>query len=151
MLINLIKGRPPRIALALLLITIGLWHFSPPFTLLHVNYKLLGTIGIVFGFTVLLWAWLQFKKSKTAIRPTAKSSLIVRNGLYRYTRNPMYLGMLSILLGAAFMMGTIEAMFAPIAFFLIIDKVFIPCEEEDLLTQFGEGYAEYVESVRRWI
>jgi len=56
-----------------------------------------------------------------------------------------------MLAGASFLMGTIPSMLAPIAFFLIIDKVFIPYEEDKLLNQFGEGYAEYVGSVRRWI
>ena len=63
----------------------------------------------------------------------------------------MYLGILTILLGASFLMGTIQSMLTPAAFFLIIDKVFIPYEEDKLTTQFGEGYTEYVESVRRWI
>ncbi len=99
----------------------------------------------------MIWAWLQFKKTKTAVCPTAKSSLIVTNGLYRYTRNPMYLGMLTILLGASLLMGTMQSMLPPAAFFLIIDKVFIPYEEDKLMAQFGEGYTEYMESVRRWI
>lgn len=148
---RLLKYRPPRIALSLLAVSVALWYFTPPLTILYMPYKLIGTISIIFGFTVLTWAWLQFKKTKTAVSPTAKSSLIVTNGLYRYTRNPMYLGMLTILLGAAFLMGTIEAMVAPIAFFLIIDKVFIPFEEDKLLAQFGEVYAGYAGSVRRWI
>ncbi len=148
---KLLNYRPPRIAMTLLAVSIGLWYFSPPLTILYMPYKLIGAISIIFGFTVMIWAWLQFKKTKTAICPTAKSSLIVTNGLYRYTRNPMYLGMLTILLGASFLMGAMQSMLAPAAFFLIIDKVFIPYEEDKLTTQFGEGYTEYVESVRRWI
>jgi protein-S-isoprenylcysteine O-methyltransferase Ste14 len=114
-------------------------------------YKLSGIISIVFGFTVMTWAWLQFKNTDTAICPTAKTSLIVSNGAYRYSRNPMYLGMLAMLLGASFLMGTIHSMFAPVAFFLIIDKVFIPYEEDKLLTQLGEEYAEYMRGTRRWV
>ena len=63
----------------------------------------------------------------------------------------MYLGMLLMLLGAAFFMGTISAMLAPAVFFLIIDKVFIPYEEEDLLSSFGDEYNEYIARTRRWL
>jgi protein-S-isoprenylcysteine O-methyltransferase Ste14 len=148
---KLLEFRPPRIAMALLAISIGLWYFSPPLTLFHMPYTLSGIISIVFGFTIMTWAWLQFKKTDTAVCPTSKTSLIVRNGAYRYSRNPMYLGMLAMLLGASFLMGTMHSMFAPTAFFLIIDKVFIPYEEDELLAQFGEGYSEYMRGTRRWV
>jgi protein-S-isoprenylcysteine O-methyltransferase Ste14 len=148
---NLITYRPPRIALALLAATTVLYHLSPPNTIIHMPYKLLATICVAAGFTVLLVAWLKFKKSDAAIRPTAESTLIVKGGIYRYTRNPMYLGMLLMLLGAAFFMGTIPAMLAPAVFFLIIDKVFIPYEEKDLQSSFGDLYNDYMMTTRRWI
>jgi len=106
---------------------------------------------MVIGFAGLISAWLQFKKSKAAICPTSKTTNIIRTGLYRYTRNPMYLGMFLILLGASFYMGTIPSMLAPVVFFLIIDKVFIPYEEEKLLTSFGDLYSEYMTVARRWL
>jgi protein-S-isoprenylcysteine O-methyltransferase Ste14 len=148
---NLISYRPPRIAIALLAATTVLWHLSPPDTIIHMPYKLLATICIAVGFTVMMVAWLQFRKSDAAICPTAETDRIVTNGLYRYTRNPMYLGMLLMLLGASFFMGTIPAILAPAVFFLIIDKVFIPYEEEDLLSSFGDSYNEYMAATRRWL
>jgi protein-S-isoprenylcysteine O-methyltransferase Ste14 len=150
-MINLITYRPPRIAIALLAAATVLWHLSPPETIIHLPYKLIGTICIPVGFAVLLVAWLQFKKANAAISPTAESPLIVTSGIYRYTRNPMYLGMLLMLLGSAFFMGTITAMLAPVIFFLIIDKVFIPYEEDKLLTSFGDSYNEYLRTTRRWL
>lgn len=148
---NLITYRPPRIAITLLVAATVLWYLSPPETIIYLPYKLIGTIYIPLGFVVLLVAWLQFKKANAAISPTAKSSLIVTHGIYRYTRNPMYLGMLLMLLGSAFFMGTITAMLAPVIFFLIIDKVFIPYEEDKLLTSFGDVYKEYMAETRRWL
>ena len=148
---KLLTYRPPRIAIVLMTISIGLWFFSPPETLLHIPYKLIASVSIVFGFTVMTWAWLQFRKSDTAVCPTAKSSLIVTHGIYKYSRNPMYLGMLIMLTGASFFMGTIPAMFAPIGFFIIIDKVFVPYEEEKLLDIFGDVYLTYFAQTRRWI
>jgi len=148
---NLISYKPPRIAISLLAVATVLWHFSPPETIIYIPYKLVGSIFIPTGFAVLLVAWLQFKKANTAIPPTAKSTLIVTSGIYRYTRNPMYLGMLLMMLGAAFFMGTIPAMLGPVVFFLIIDKIFIPYEEKDLQSSFGNEYEEFLSTTRRWL
>ena len=63
----------------------------------------------------------------------------------------MYLGMLLMLAGAAFFMGTIPSIFAPVAFFLIMDKFFIPYEEEKLHKGFCAEYSDYMETTRRWI
>jgi len=148
---KLITFRPPRIALTLLVATTVLHHLSPPNTFLHLPYKLLATICVVVGFMVMMVAWSKFKKSDTAVCPTAQTSRIVTDTIYRYTRNPMYLGMLLMLFGAAFFMGTIPAMLAPVGFFLIIDKVFIPYEEEDLISSFGDEYGKYMAGTRRWL
>jgi protein-S-isoprenylcysteine O-methyltransferase Ste14 len=148
---KLISFRPPRIAMVLMTISIGLWYFSPPQTLLHIPYKWIAGVSIVFGFAVMTWAWLQFRKSDTAVCPTSITSRIVTNGVYKYSQNPMYLGMLIILTGASFIMGTIPSMFAPIVFFIVIDRVFIPYEEEKLLTDFGNVYSKYQMVTRRWL
>ena len=148
---KLFTYRPPRIALALLVVTMGVWYFSPPDTLLYLPYKLVASIFIILGFAGLILAWLQFKRSDTAVSPTAETSGIIKNGMYHYSRNPMYLGMLLILLGASFIMGTLTSMVAPAVFFLIIDKIFIPFEEEKLLASFGNSYNEYMMTTRRWL
>ena len=148
---KLLSYRPPRIAIVLMTISIGLWYFSPPHTLLHIPYKWIAGVSIIFGFTVMTWAWLQFRKSDTAVCPTSKTSLIVTDGAYKYSQNPMYLGMLIMLTGASLLMGTIPSMFAPIGFFIIIDKVFIPYEEKKLLSDFGDVYSKYQMVTRRWL
>ena len=148
---KLLKYRPPRIAGLLMVITVAIWSFSPPETVLYLPYKLIGSIGIISGFTIMMWAWFQFQKTKTAVCPTSKTTTIVINGAYRICRNPMYLGMLLMLTGIAFFMGDVQAFFAPAAFFIIMDKVFVPYEEEKLLQGFGNNYAEYMKRTRRWL
>jgi len=148
---KLLSYKPPRIAIALMAISIGLSYFSPPETLLHMPYKLIAGASIVFGFAVMTWAWLQFRKSDTAVCPTSITSRIVTNGAYRYSQNPMYLGMLFMLTGVSFLMGTMPSMFAPIGFYIIIDRVFIPHEEEKLLSDFGDVYSRYQMITRRWL
>jgi protein-S-isoprenylcysteine O-methyltransferase Ste14 len=148
---RLLSFRPPRIAMVLMAISIGLWFFSPPQTLLYIPYKWIAGVSIVFGFALMTWAWLQFRKSDTAVCPTSRTSRIVTNGAYTYSQNPMYLGMLILLTGASFLMGTLPSMFAPIGFFIIIDRVFIPFEEGKLLGAFGDVYSNYQKVTRRWL
>jgi protein-S-isoprenylcysteine O-methyltransferase Ste14 len=148
---RLLAYKPPRIAIVLLAISIGLWFFSPPQTLFYIPYILIAGLSIIFGSTVVTWAWFQFKKSDTAVCPTSRTSRIVTNGVYKYSRNPMYLGFLFMLIGGSFLMGTMPSMFAPIVFFIIIDKVFIPYEEEKLLSAFGDEYSNYQRVTRRWL
>jgi protein-S-isoprenylcysteine O-methyltransferase Ste14 len=148
---KLLKYRPPRIAALLMVVTAATWSLTPSETILYIPYKLIGSIGIISGFTIMMWAWFQFQKTKTAVCPTSKTTTIVTNGAFRICRNPMYLGMLSMLTGIAFLMGDVQAFFAPAAFFIIMDKVFIPYEEEKLLQGFGKVYAEYIKRTRRWL
>lgn len=148
---KLLSYKPPRIATCLMVVSTGLWYVSPTYTLLYLPYELVAGVCIVAGFAAMILSWLQLKRSDTAICPTAKTSRIVGNGLYRYSRNPMYLGMFLILMGTSFIMGSIPSMFAPVVFFLIIDKVFIPFEEEKLQASFGASYSAYMAATRRWL
>jgi protein-S-isoprenylcysteine O-methyltransferase Ste14 len=148
---RILKYRPPRIAAFLTAITAAIWFFSPAETVLYIPYRLIGSISLISGFAIMMWAWFQFQKAETALCPTADTTTIVINGAYRICRNPIYLGMLLLLAGIAFFMGAVQAFIAPGAFFLIMDKVFIPYEEEKLLQGFGNQYAEYMKRTRRWL
>jgi protein-S-isoprenylcysteine O-methyltransferase Ste14 len=63
----------------------------------------------------------------------------------------MYVAVVMFGLGVSFFVGSIPMFLAPIAVFLLCDRVFIPFEEAKMLRQFGETYASYTRRVRRWI
>jgi protein-S-isoprenylcysteine O-methyltransferase Ste14 len=86
----------------------------------------------------------QFQKANTAVYPTAKTFTIVMNRAYRICRNPIYLGMLFMLTGIVFFMSAVQSLFTSAAFLIIMEKVFIPYEEEKILKGFGNHYAEYM-------
>jgi protein-S-isoprenylcysteine O-methyltransferase Ste14 len=148
---TILHFRPPRIALSLLIISVVLWHLSPDKTLLHIPYKFIGSVSVIGGFIIMMWAWSSFKKGRTAVCHTGTPTLLVTHGVYKMTRNPMYLGMLLMLAGAGFFMGDVPAFFAPVAFLGIIDKVFIPYEEAKLSGSFGDAYSDYMKRTRRWV
>lgn len=74
---NLLKYRPPRIASLLLIISYVIWHFSPPETIFYMPYKYIGSFAVISGLTTMLWAWLQFRRVKTAVCPTAETTTVV--------------------------------------------------------------------------
>lgn len=106
-------------------------------------------IGLALDFSGLL----SFRKAKTTFNPLSpgKSTAIVQSGLYKFTRNPMYLGMVFNLLGLCVFLANPLAVVAVVAFVAYITRFQIIPEERLLLAKFGEPYALYTKSVRRWL
>lgn len=117
----------------------------------HFASPVFGIVFIILGFLTMTWAWWIFRRRDTAICPTATASVLVERGPFRVTRNPMYAGMTAILAGCVLILGSLPALFAPVAFFLLMNSVFIPFEERRLASIFGRQYAEYRSRVRRWL
>lgn len=92
-----------------------------------------------------------FKKHGTAIRPFEVPTTLVTTGPYRYTRNPMYLGMALGLTGVAVMLGTTTPPAVIPIFVWLITTRFIAHEERRLGKAFGQPYLDYKQKVRRWL
>ena len=117
---------------------------SPPFT-----YS--GFLIIGFGFVLAFWSRSLFLKNATTLQPSEEPTSLVTSGPFRLSRNPIYLGMASILLGVAVLLGTLVTLPFPVIFVALIDFFIIPGEERKLEKIFGEPYREYKKSVRRWM
>ena len=148
---RILQYRPPRIAMALLAAA-SMLHLALPHTWPAIAAVPLGSGAIgVLGFGIMLRAWWLFHAHQTAICPTAESTTLVTDDVYRLTRNPMYLGILLMLLGAALGTGGLPFYIAALAFFLIIDFAFCPYEESKLEKRFGATFTAYRGHVRRWL
>lgn len=119
--------------------------FSSPSWLVH--------LGVMAGFLFALPAVVSFVKHKTTVSPLTPSgaSTLVTGGLFRITRNPMYVGMLLILLAIVLWFGAISGLVAVPLFFLIIDRFQIRVEEKQLVKKFGQDYRDYTKRVPRWL
>ena len=106
-------------------------------------------VGLALDFSGLL----SFFKAKTTFNPLApsRSKVIVQSGLYRFTRNPMYLGMVFELLGLCAYLANPVALVGVVVFVVYITRFQIIPEERLLLAKFGEPYALYTRTVRRWL
>ena len=150
-MIRLIHHRPPRIAMSLLFIAILLSIL--PNLALSLHRPLYATallIGLA-GFALMIRAWWLFKAANTAICPTRRSSSLVTHDVFSVTRNPMYLGMSMMLTAVALGVGTAPFYAATLVYFLILDRVFCPYEEQKARLEFGDIFENYAQRVRRWI
>ncbi len=111
----------------------------------------MGSIAIVVGLLLLVLAGGLFKKADTELIPFREVRALVTDGVYRYTRNPMYLGMALILLGTACTTGTLAGVMVVPVFMVIIELRFIRPEEAMLHAIFGAEFEAYCARVRRWI
>ena len=77
--------------------------------------------------------------------------MLVTNGVYRFTRNPMYLGMATVCFGISLFLLSMPAGILTCLSIAIIDRAVIPREEAYLFRQFGDTYRDYQANVRRWL
>ena len=148
---KVIKMRPPRIAIVLLA-TCGLLYWLIPSLRTYFWYcPGLGITIFTFGLGLMMWAWVTFKSLKNPICPTATAITLIRTGPFRYSRNPMYLGMLIMLISVFIWTGAPIFIAPPVLFFAIIQIFFIPFEEARLADIFKDEYMEYEVATGRWI
>jgi protein-S-isoprenylcysteine O-methyltransferase Ste14 len=111
----------------------------------------LGIVVAVGGQLFAAWGVLTFRRHATAIIPHRPASTIVTSGPYRFTRNPMYVGMSVIYAGLALLLDTWWAFALLPVVIAIIDRQVIAMEERYLASAFGAEYDSYRSRVRRWI
>ena len=111
-----------------------------------------GTVALLGGGVSLAGA-IGFRRAKTTVNPhrPENTSALVTTGIYRFTRNPMYVGVLLVLVGWAVYLSVPWTFAGPLAFFLYIDRFQIAPEERVLSSMFAEEYADYKATVRRWV
>jgi protein-S-isoprenylcysteine O-methyltransferase Ste14 len=114
-------------------------------------HQLLGLLLVAGGAGLSSYAAALFSAHATTKNPHGRPATLVTEAPYTFTRNPMYLGLAVVLLGFAIFFGSPVMLLAPIAFYLIIDRMLIPEEEATLEGVFGEEYLDFKRRVRRWL
>jgi protein-S-isoprenylcysteine O-methyltransferase Ste14 len=148
---RMLDFRPPRIAITLLVIATVLQLLPLVGSVQVLTHPAAGVSMIAAGFGIMIRAWWLFRQHRTAICPTAETTSFITDDIYALTRNPMYLGMVLMLLGIALLAGRWPYYLAAVIYVLILDHVFCRYEEAKLLQQYGRRYADYTARVRRWL
>ncbi|MDR3374695.1 MAG: isoprenylcysteine carboxylmethyltransferase family protein [Ancalomicrobiaceae bacterium] len=142
---------PPHVFL-LAVIAMALLHWLLPVVILIAGpWRFLAVVPLVASGALAMPAIRAFRAANTTTRPFEHSEALVTSGVYRLTRNPMYLGLLFFLAGIAVALGSLTPWLGVIGFFVAIDRLFIAYEEPMLAIRFGADYEAYKQKVRRWI
>jgi protein-S-isoprenylcysteine O-methyltransferase Ste14 len=147
-----LKVPPPLVGL-LAAAMYGIAWAVPPFPLATAIKAAAAVLLALAGGAIDVAGLIAFRRAKTTINPLKpqNSSSLVSGGIYRYTRNPMYLGMLSFLVAWAVYLAQPLALVGPLGFVLYITRFQIVPEERVLSGLFGEEFAAYKARVRRWL
>ena len=142
----------PPMWLAFGIVTIFVFNeFYPGARFTSVAGQVAGGAFILVGLVLLVIAGGLFQRAGTDMIPFREVSALVTTGVYRFTRNPMYLGMALVLLGCAVTVGASSSLIVPPVFMVIIEMRFIRPEEQMLNELFPEEFPAYCRKVRRWI
>jgi protein-S-isoprenylcysteine O-methyltransferase Ste14 len=138
----------------LLLALVAMWiadRWLPIVELASTVARVAGGLLVVVGIGIGTQASNAFKRAGTPVIPFERSTALVTAGLFRYTRNPMYLGMVLLLVGVALLLGSLGAWLPIPVFVAIIQVRFIAGEERFLTELFGDEYLAYKRTTRRWL
>lgn len=144
---------PPLLMLIAAIIMWSLHRWCPIARLLAAPWNRIGALPIATGLLVAAAAITRFRQSGTTLNPMepGKASHLVTDGIFRVSRNPMYLGLSLLLLGWALWLGSASPWFVLPVFVLLIYLAQILPEERALQALFGDSYLEYRRTVARWL
>lgn len=148
-----LKIPPPVYALTIALLMWILNKYIPVAQLIESPWNKLGIAIFIIAGSFDLWSLFLFLKKRTTVNPMKPENTtgLVVTGLYKISRNPMYVGMLIMLMGYAVWLGSLTPFLVVPLFYLAITTMQIKPEEEFLLKKFGKDYQTYKDSVRRWL
>jgi len=135
-------------SLALMAALAFAWPLAPLFAW---PWRALGVVPIAAGVWLNLAADRAFKERRTTVKPFERSSALVTDGVFGISRNPMYLGMVLILVGVALLLGALSPFLVTVGFAAIVETRFIPVEERMLSETFGDAWTRYRAKTRRWL
>ncbi|MHA2174441.1 MAG: methyltransferase family protein [Candidatus Hodarchaeales archaeon] len=127
----------------------------PTNTIVAVPYQLIGILAIILGFILVFWAnYMLLIVGKIGLRdrePFHIPSTLIVDGPYKFSRNPIYTGVCSLVFGLSFLIGSVPLFILAIVLMAIFWRFLIRWEERKLEETFGEKYMEYKRRVRRWL
>lgn len=144
------KITPPVYLFACLILAVAIYLFWPQFDLIPFSYRLFSFPFIILGVALNIWTDNIFKDLGTTVEPLERSTNLVVQGPFSFTRHPMYLGAILILIGTAIALGNLLSFLSPLMMFLLLHYIFIPYEEENLIKDFGQEYLNYKEKTSTW-
>ncbi len=144
------KIKPPDLFFSGLIIMAAIYYIFPAINVIPFPYNLSGIAVVIAGFIPMSQAYFLFQKNETPHNFDDAEELI-EEGIFRRTRNPMYISFFVMLAGFAIIFNNIFSFSIPLIFLILIQVIYIPFEERKLKLIFGEKYENYKKRAPRWI
>jgi len=142
---------PPLVALMFIVIAYFLGRFAAlPFSA-PLILRYIGLVLTFFGFLLGIAAFFEFRKARTTLDPHGSVKHVVTSGIYRFTRNPIYLGFLFMVIGLPLNSGLYWGFVLAPFYIFMMNRLIIQREEAYLEQKFGKAYTSYTSRVRRWL
>jgi protein-S-isoprenylcysteine O-methyltransferase Ste14 len=145
------KILPPTLGLFCLLGMLILDQIFPLVSITSIVLVIIGLGLVGMGIMMAFAAERQFRRVGTTVNPFGQPTTLVTEGWFRYSRNPMYLSLALILMGAWITLGSLSPALGVIVYLFITDRWYIPQEEKRLTATFGMEYESYRMRTRRWL
>jgi protein-S-isoprenylcysteine O-methyltransferase Ste14 len=142
----------PTTYLLLAIVLMIALHFVYPWrTVMPGWWRLVGILAVAAGVALNVVADKAFRAARTTLKPFEESSALVTRGVFHFTRNPMYVGFLLVLIGVALLLGSLTPWVVVAGSGILLDRQFVAIEERMLARRFGEEWKRYTLSTPRWI
>jgi protein-S-isoprenylcysteine O-methyltransferase Ste14 len=147
------KLPPPVVAVIIAGTMWGMSAYEPTLPFPPDVTQILALLLVIVGVSFDTCGLLAFRHSKTTINPMSpdKTSALVTGGIYRFTRNPMYVGLFLFLTAWAIQLSMLWPIIGPVLFVIYINRFQIAPEERVMESKFGYVYSNYRNKVRRWL
>jgi protein-S-isoprenylcysteine O-methyltransferase Ste14 len=144
------KMLPPTLFVICILIAIFL-NFLNPIYIVKYPYNLMGIVFFISGLYLSMKGSNQFQKANTNINTFDEPDKLITDGLFKYSRNPMYLGFIIALFGVTIVLGSVQSLIILFFFIIMSDQWYVKFEEKVMIKRFEEEYKNYMKTTRRWI
>jgi protein-S-isoprenylcysteine O-methyltransferase Ste14 len=142
---------PPIVALMFIVIAYFLGRFAPLPLIVPMILRNVGLLMTFVGFLLGIGAFVEFRKARTTLDPHGSAKQLVTSGIYRFTRNPIYLGFLLMIIGLPLNSGLYWGIVLAPFYAFMMHRLIIQHEEVYLQRKFGKAYMAYMSRVRRWL
>lgn len=124
-------------------------HYIYPYVIL--NFRAIDLGVVLIGVYLIVAPVIWFKRKKTTIVPRQKPAVLIKEGPFKLSRNPMYLGMVVLTFGVGMTLGSIQALIPAIWLFFFLQKNYVVPEERKLREGLGQQAEDYFATTGRWI
>lgn len=113
--------------------------------------RVIGILPLLLGVALFVWARATFRRHMTALMPWTRTTTLVTDGPYGFSRNPIYLSFVLVYLGLSFIFNSTYVLIMLVVVMVLFDRLQIPREESYLRGLFGDEFDSYAAKVRRWL